>query len=269
MRQATNPTSKALPAEIRHAPEASPAQSHTAIQPRRYQRRPFRIPVCIQQGPHQSFGETMDFTPGGLRLLCRNAPALTPGSALNLTFQFTETCNLGAVAQVVYCLESPRDQTRTMGIRFAGLRDWEQTILLSALKELSESDQSRQASLITIHVSENALAQEAAALTAEPPRPASIEAEPTLREPPALYPERRKVPRLMVRALVDIKFNDVLYKAMLHDVSLTGLYLTSKVPLPVGEHQPVQLGFTSDIGVLDVRGTIQGFARRHRNRATA
>lgn len=60
------------------------------------------------------------------------------------------------------------DGTHTLGIRFAGLRDWEQTIILSALKELEASDQSRKTSLITLHVSENALAREATELTSCP-----------------------------------------------------------------------------------------------------
>ena len=94
--------------------------------------------------------------------------------------------------------------------------------------------------------------------SALPTRPSLETAEPVIRETLTLYPERRKAPRLTVRALVDIKFNDTLHKATLHDMSLSGLYLTSAVPLSVNEHQPVQLGFTSDIGVLDVHGTIRG-----------
>lgn len=264
MRHSAGMTSKALPADPKNAAAAlpTPAQPRT-IQPRRYQRGAFRVPACIQQGSQQIYGETMDFTPGGLRLLCRNAPPLAPGSALNLTFQFGKTCNLSTAAQVAYCLESSADKTHTMGIRFAGLRDWEQTIILSALKELSESDQSRQASLITLHVSESALAQEAVALATEPAQPSFVAAEPIIREPPSLYPERRKALRVVVRARVGIKSDGALHKATLHDVSLSGLYLTSDMltsdmPLSVNEHQSVQLGFASDIGVLDIRGTIRG-----------
>jgi len=259
MRHSAGMASKALPADPKNATAAlpTPIQPRT-IQPRRYQRGTFSVPVCIQQGAHQIHGKTMDFTPGGLRLLCRNAQALAPGSALNMTLQFGETCNLTTAAQVAYCLESSADKTCTMGIRFAGLRDWEQTIVLSALKELSESDHSRQASLITMHVSESALAQEAVALRTESAQPSFVAAEPVIRETPFLYPERRKAPRLTVRALVNIKFNDTLHKATLHDVSLSGLYLTFDMPLSVNALQPVQLGFASDIGVLDIRGTIRG-----------
>jgi 3-oxoacyl-(acyl-carrier-protein) synthase III len=171
MRQTAGTTSNALPADIRNATEIPQAQSQ-AILPRRYQRGAFNVPVCIQQGSQQTHGETVDFTPGGLRLLCRTIPALTPGSALNLTFQFGETCNLTTAAQVAYCLEPSADEMCAVGIRFAGLRDWEQTIVLSALKELSESDQSRRASLITLHVSENTVAHEAASLVTGTPPPA-------------------------------------------------------------------------------------------------
>ena len=100
MQHTVGTVSKALPLDIKHTAEAPPVQPHT-IQPRRYQRGAFRIPVCIQRGSHQTHGETMDFTPGGLRLLCRNTPALAPGSALNLTIQFGETCNMIAAAQKV------------------------------------------------------------------------------------------------------------------------------------------------------------------------
>jgi pyrroloquinoline quinone (PQQ) biosynthesis protein C len=163
MRHRADSISNALPAGIEQT-TTTPTEQPRSIQPRRYHRGAFSIPVCIQQGERQTHGTTLDFTPGGLRLRCRNAPALAAGSALNLTFQFGETCNLSAAAQVAYRLESPHDDAQTMGIRFAGLRDWEQTIILSALKELSESDQSRQTSLITIHVGENTLANEAAQL---------------------------------------------------------------------------------------------------------
>lgn len=259
MHKTAGSASTPLSAQIAPA-QATPPEKPRPFQPRRYQRGAFRIPVCIQQGSHETFWETLDLTPGGLRLLSRNARPLAPGTALDLTFQFGNSCNLSAAAQVAYCLESSTDKTATMGIRFAGLRDWEQTILLSALKELSESDQPRQSSFITMHVSESALAQEAVALTIESAQSPFVTAEPVIRETHSLYPERRKAPRLTVRSLVNIKFNDTFHKATLHDVSLSGLYLTSDMPpsISVKEHQPVQLGFVSNIGVLDIRGTVRG-----------
>lgn len=232
MRHTADPTSKALPAKITQAPEAPPAQPRT-IQPRRYQRGAFRIPICVQQGPHRTFGETLDFTPGGLRLLCRNAPALAPGAALNLTFQFGETCNLSASAQVAYCLQSPDDPMHTMGIRFSGMRDWEQTIVLSALKELSESDQSRQASLITLHLSESLLAQEAVALEAG-----------TL--PPAT--ELRSCQRALARIPVRVTLDGRVYNFHTRNIGAGGMQLTAGVELAPRLPVVVQWRF---------RGTVQ------------
>jgi 3-oxoacyl-[acyl-carrier-protein] synthase-3 len=182
MRHRADSISNALPAGIEQT-TTTPTEQPRSIQPRRYHRGAFSIPVCIQQGERQTHGTTLDFTPGGLRLRCRNAPALAAGSALNLTFQFGETCNLSAAAQVAYRLESPHDDAQTMGIRFAGLRDWEQTIILSALKELSESDQSRQTSLITLRISESALASEAISLATGRALPQALELRHGMRTP--------------------------------------------------------------------------------------
>jgi 3-oxoacyl-[acyl-carrier-protein] synthase-3 len=151
----------------------------------------------------------VDFTPGGLRLLCRNAPALAPGSALNLTFQFGETCHLAAAAQVAYRLESSPDRTHTMGIRFAGLRDWEQTIILSALKELSESDRSRRTSLITLHVDESVVAQEAASLATD----------------------LRRCRRAPARIPVTLTLDGRAHSIHTHDIGADGMQLATNVEL--------------------------------------
>lgn len=217
MRHSADATANALPANIGNNAEASPAPATPRTrQPRRYQRGVFHVPVCIQQGSHQTHGETVDFTPGGLRVLYRNSPALLPGSALNLTFQFGETCNLTTAAQVAYCLESPADSTHTIGIRFAGMRDWEQTIVLSAIKELSESDQSRQASLITLHVNENTLAHEAVALAAD-----SL--------PPAI--ELRRCRRALVRIPVSLTLDGHVHAVHAHDIGGDGMRLAAGVEL--------------------------------------
>lgn len=215
MRQTDGSPSKALPAEIIPSP-ITPGEEPHIFQPRRYQRGAFRIPVCIHQGTHETYGETTDFTPGGLRLVCRNAPALAPGSAINLTFQFGETCNLSASAQVAYCLQSPHDDAHTMGLRFAGMRDWEQTIVLSALKELSESDQSRQASLVTLHVSESPLAQEAAALETGTLAPAV---------------ELRGCQRALVKIPVRLTLDGQAYDIHTRNIGAGGIQLTADVHL--------------------------------------
>jgi PilZ domain len=230
MRHSAETISKALPADIPHAVE-TPLNQPRTIQPRRYQRGAFSVPVCIQQGAHQTHGETLDFTPGGLRLLYRNTPALAPGSVLNLTFQFGETCNLTAAAQVAYCLESPHDKTHTMGIRFAGLRDWEQTIILSALKELSESNRSRQASLITLHVSENTVAHEAASLVTGTPSPAI---------------ELRQSPRVLARIPVRLTLAGKVADLYTLNIGAGGIQLAANVELTVKTPVVVQWHFNGN-----------------------
>jgi 3-oxoacyl-[acyl-carrier-protein] synthase III len=233
MRPGSDTTSRALPADTKNIAAASPAPAPPrAIQPRRYQRGAFSVSVCIQQGTHQIYGETLDFTPGGLRLLCRNTPALAPGSALNLTLQFGQTCNLNTVAQVAYCLESFQDKTHIMGIRFAGLRDWEQTIVLSALKELSESDQSRQASLITMHISESALAHEAVVLANE-----------TL--PSAI--ELRRCQRAPARIPVTLTMNGRVYDLHTRNIGAGGMQLTAGVDLTVRMPLVVRWRFNGNV----------------------
>lgn len=231
MRPTVGTTSNALPLDIKNPAEAPQAQPRS-IQPRRYQRNAFSVPVCIQQGLQQTHGETLDFTPGGFRLFCRNAPVLAPGSALNLTFQFGETCNLTTAAQVAYCLESSNDKTHTMGIRFAGMRDWEQTIVLSALKELSESDQSRQTSLITLHVGENTVAHEAVAL-----------ATGTL--PSAT--ELRRCQRALARIPVKLTLDGHVYDAHTRDIGADGMQLTANVELTAKAPLVIQWRFNGNV----------------------
>jgi len=232
--------SNSLPADIAKNAAGAPTTQPRTHQPRRYQRGAFSVPVCIQQGAHQTHGETLDFTPGGLRLLCRNTPALTQGSALNLTFQFGQTCNLNAAAQVAYCLASSHDKTHTLGIRFAGLRDWEQTIVLSALKELSESDQSRQASLITIHVGESSLAHEAVSLAAE-----------TL--PPAV--ELRRCPRALARIPARLTVDGQVYDFSTRNIGADGMQLAANIDLAANTPLVVQWHFNGHVH-YDIAGQV-------------
>lgn len=269
MRHSTDTTSNALPVDIKNAVAASPTPTPLrTIQPRLYQRGAFRIPACIQQGSQQIYGETIDFTPGGLRLLCRNAPPLAPGSALNMTFQFGETCNLTAAAQVAYCLESPTDKTHTMGIRFAGLRDWEQTIILSALKELSESDQSRQASLITLHVSESALAQEAVALATDTLPPAT---DLRRRQHAAiLFPnrrthQRRHSQRIPVELPVTFLYQGRHISSMCANIGLGGVRLNSSVPVLAGTKLVLQFSFNRNQCFMGFTGTAAAVERHAAN----
>ena len=231
MHKTAGSASNALPSGITPA-KAAPSKAPREFRPRRYERGVFHIPVCIQQGSSEAYGETLDFTPGGLCLLFRSALALAPGSALNLTLQFGETCNLTTAAQVAYRLESPLDETQTVGIRFAGLRDWEQTVVLSALKELSESDQSRQSSLVTLHVNENALSQEAAALTIETASPAE---------------DLRQSPRILAGIPVKLALGQQVFDLCTLNVGIGGMQFETPSELTANTSLSIQWHFNGNI----------------------
>ncbi len=106
--------------------------------------------------------KTQDISPGGLLLISKLS--LTPGTPLTLRFRFGGACHLNISAQVTFCVtaQQPRSKCYSVGIKFAGIRDWEQLILLSALKEIKEAAVTRRTSLLTISVSNDRLASEAA-----------------------------------------------------------------------------------------------------------
>lgn len=270
MRSLPNSISHTLPATTEQRAQRADLPPRT-MQPRRFQRGLFCIPVRIQQGSQHTDGETVDFTPGGLRLVCRDTPALAPGTALNLTIQFGKTCHLSAAAQVAYHLGPSADGAHTLGIRFAGLRDWEQTIILSALKELSESEQSRRASLITLHVSESALAQEAAAL-ASGTRPPATELR---RRRQVAVPfqdrrthQRRCSPRVPLQLPLTFIYQGRHVNATCADIGLGGMRLTSFTPVPPGTKVVLQLSFNRNQCFMGFTGTVVAVAR-HRAHGAA
>lgn len=247
-----------LSADARQAVRTN-TQDSRGIQPRRFQRGLFRIPVRIQQGLHQIEGETADFTPGGLRLLCRHVPNLAPGTALNLTFRFGETCHLSAAAQVVYHLDPSADGMHAVGIRFAGLRDWEQTILLSALKALSESDRTRQTSLITVDLAENPLAREAAGLVSDTRSPAPDNRR--CRQVPIAFQdrrmhERRRSQRVRVQLPLTFIYEGRHVHATCADLGRGGMRFTSLTPVPVGTALVLQLSFNRHQCFMGFTGTV-------------
>lgn len=205
----TRSTERSAASTPQTTPAASPPQPQT-FQPRRYQRGVFALPVCLRQGSKEIQGETTDFTPGGLRLLCEEALGLAVGAPLNLAFNFGQICYLNASGQITYAL--PAGSAQAIGIRFAGMRDWEQTILLSALKELKESEQSRQASIVTIHIDENALSLEAARISQ-----------------PAV--DLRRATRTAIRIPIALSWDGQSFDLHLDNFSAGGLRISSPVAL--------------------------------------
>lgn len=144
--------------------ESSEASSLThfrlTAQTRHFDRERLRIPVRVQIGNHTVFGYTYDFGPGGLRLILEIP--LKAGTPLLVRCSFGNVCYLNLSAQSVYSSRTDRPRRFGIGIKFSAFREWEQTILLSAVKELKHSASTRKKSLLTLMVSRDILAAEAA-----------------------------------------------------------------------------------------------------------
>ncbi len=141
--------------------EAAPSeQSSLARDYRRHKREVLKIPSRLWIQDKELSGYTRDISPGGFRLI--SDTDLGPGTPLDLKFSFADICFLNISGQVTFCLpvDDGKFGNKAIGIKFAAIRDWEQIILLSSIKELTQTVSSREKSLLTIVVSKDALAQE-------------------------------------------------------------------------------------------------------------
>jgi 3-oxoacyl-[acyl-carrier-protein] synthase II len=158
-----------------------------------------------------------------------------------------------------------------MGIRFAGLRDWEQTIILSALKELSESDLSRQASLITLHVSESALAQEAVALASNA-LPSATEfrrcQHAAIPFPDRRMHQQRRSQRISVELPVTFLYQGRHISSTCVNISLGGVRLKSSVPVLAGTKLALQFSFNRNQCFMGFTGTVTAVERHPANDGT-
>jgi len=68
--------------------------------------------------------------------------------------------------------------------------------------------------------------------------------------------ERRSAPRIDLRADASVTLNGDSWSGTLRNASLGGLYIVFPSTLPVVLNQPIQLGLVSDIGVLQIAGTV-------------
>jgi pyrroloquinoline quinone (PQQ) biosynthesis protein C len=148
----------------------SPERRRLASQGRRYDRDALRIPVLLQIQEKNVSGCTRDITRGGLLVL--SDTALRVGTPLALQCSFGEVCHLNLSGQVVFCHStngSASPGPYAAGIKFAGLRNWEERILSSALQELKENASTLEQSVLRLRVSEDHLAVEAAHIAGEAP----------------------------------------------------------------------------------------------------
>ncbi len=128
------------------------------------------IPFRIQGLGEEVYGSAHDIHQDGFQVI--SAAALSPGTPVALQFSFGTVCYLNVSGQVAYCLPTVDGATRKYAaeIRFCALRDFEKKILLSAVHELTQNTIPQDKSLLTILVSNDTLAVEAAHLSQDASR---------------------------------------------------------------------------------------------------
>ncbi len=156
MRHSIGQNKTDVPAEKASQPK-TPATQPRGSQPHLHDRGPVRnqfdIPFRLLVSGQTITGRTLNICAGGLAAI--SSQALEAGLPVQMTFAFTETARLDVTGQTVYC--EPHNEGYQIGIRFAPIRDWEQMVLLSMVKELHDTRISREQSFVTIQVTENPL----------------------------------------------------------------------------------------------------------------
>ncbi|MDA2910099.1 PilZ domain-containing protein [Nitrospiraceae bacterium AH_259_D15_M11_P09] len=81
---------------------------------------------------------------------------------------------------------------------------------------------------------------------------------PAEQEPLVPYEEQRRNPRIDLRIRAYVSSNGSVAEAFALNISRSGMYLVGSSRLSVREDQPIQVLLKSEVGVLDIRGTIRG-----------
>lgn len=131
-----------------------------------------RIPVCLRLHRKQLSGYAPDLTSSGLHVL--SASTLNPGTPLALQLSFgANSCYLNLSGQVSSCLltQDGAERQYAIGIQFVAVREFERKILASAIQDLQEDPAAQEKSFVTIDISKDAVAEEAArvAVGSQPP----------------------------------------------------------------------------------------------------
>lgn len=146
-----------------HSTAVSSGQQGFNSKVRQYEREKFKIPVCFKIEKKEIVGYTHDVSLGGLLLY--TSTILKPGTPVTLQFSFGENlCYLNISGQVVFCrkVENGDSPLHAIGIKFSAVRDFEQTILTSAVQELKRNTAIQEKSLLNINVFKDSMAIEAA-----------------------------------------------------------------------------------------------------------
>ncbi len=129
---------------------------------RRHRREALSLRVLFQASGREVASFTSDLSPGGLRITLHTPLRL--GIPVSLHLSFGELCFLKLSGQVVHC-QSLGHGRNAIAIKFSALRDWNQQILSSAIQELKVNDSTLSKSFVTVHVSKDHLALEAASIS--------------------------------------------------------------------------------------------------------
>lgn len=122
--------------------------------------RDLKIQVRLEINGKEVLGSATAINTQGVQVL--SELLLTPGTPLALQFSFGDICYLNVSGQVSYCLSSGTSGKHAMGIKFAALREWERTVLLSSIQELKHNIDAQKISFVNILVCKDNLALEVA-----------------------------------------------------------------------------------------------------------
>jgi len=144
-------------------------QKHVAPQILPNARNSLNLRVRLQLGEKELSGHTEGISPEGLRLI--SDTDLSVGTPLALQCSFGEICYLHLSGQVVSCQSAgnTKSEAYVIEIKFSALREWEHKILCSGIQELIENASAQEKSFLTLRVSKDTLALEAASLSTSAP----------------------------------------------------------------------------------------------------
>jgi 3-oxoacyl-[acyl-carrier-protein] synthase II len=158
------------------------APDHTAAyrqELRQHPRHAVTFAARLQSGDEFFAGYTENIGAFGMSMM--SGRSLDPGTAVSLQFSFGDVCYVHVSGRVIYSLPSGETTAGKypVGIKFSAIRDFEQKILLSAVEELRQNTIPQEKSFVTILVSRDSLAVEAAEL--------SLPVAPALADRPTSY----------------------------------------------------------------------------------
>lgn len=204
-----------------------------ASQVRRYERNGFKIPVRLQIDGKEISGHTQNISSEGLLIF--SDIALNPGTPMDLHFSFKEGVSfLKLSGRVVFCrfVEQDGSSQRALGINFSGIRDVEQMVLASAVRTYKDKNMPHDASLLSIDIFKDTLAQEAGSLSMPSLRPVEVEPASNLLIK-SLGIDRRFSPRIDTNLSIELFPYKI--KANMIDLGETGVCFESEIPTQAEE----------------------------------